>query len=138
MACVGTEGLKGHIRAFHRDQNDVRQVGTTATPNLGDGSAQVSPMPQAPVTNPRPFVRAPDKPEKPILPYIRFSKKVFSSIRAENPELKLFEVGSIIGRTWKKMKAEEKKEYQGRNSIALPRFLPKILLRFQACLKFNF
>ena len=43
---------------------------------------------------------------------MRFSKKMYSVVKAEHPELKTFEFGSIIGQRWKRLRPSEKREYQ--------------------------
>ena len=87
--------------------------GATAVQHLGKGFhhnqlPQAPLVSQAPGTNPTP----PKAPEKPLSAYMRFSKKFHRSIKAENPELKIWEIGSIIGGKWRNLKAHEKNEYQ--------------------------
>ena len=43
---------------------------------------------------------------------MRFSKKMYSVVKAEHPELKRFEFGSILGQRWKRLGPSEKREYQ--------------------------
>ena len=54
----------------------------------------------------------PKAPEKPLSAYMRFSKECWKSLRKEHPDLKLWEIGNIIGGKWRGLKAEEKKKYQ--------------------------
>ena len=63
-----------------------------------------------PVAN-KTLPKAPPKPEKPLSAYMRFSKKMYSVVKAEHPELKMFEFGSIIGQRWKRLRPSEKREY---------------------------
>ena len=129
MVCVGTEGLKGHVRAFHQQQkqNSVLQShSATAVHGFHHQQQLTQQAPstsQVPGTNPiTPRLRAPEKPEKPLSAYCRFTKKFYGSVKMENPELKLFEIGSIMGQKWRRLKPDEKKEYQDAWKADMGRF----------------
>ena len=48
----------------------------------------------------------------PMSEYMRFSRKVYMSIREEDPKLNVMEIRKIIGQKWSDLRADEKKEYQ--------------------------
>ena len=58
------------------------------------------------------MIQAPKAPEKPLSAYMRFSKEVWEATRNEHPDLKLWELGSIIGKKWRDLAPGDKKRFQ--------------------------
>jgi hypothetical protein len=51
-------------------------------------------------------------PDRPLVPYMRYSKKVWPEVRAENPDSPLWDFGRIIGQLWNNLPPAEKLIYQ--------------------------
>nr|CAD2193765.1 unnamed protein product [Meloidogyne enterolobii] len=65
-----------------------------------------------PHRNQDPLLRPPRMPDRPLTPYMRYSKKVWPEVRAENPDSPLWDFGRIIGQLWNNLPPAEKLVYQ--------------------------
>ncbi len=55
--------------------------------------------------------KPPKAPEKPLLPYVRYSRTVWDHVSMQNQHLQLWEVGKIISGMWRELSDMEKQDF---------------------------
>ena len=55
--------------------------------------------------------KPPKLPDKPIQPYMRYSRKVWDQMKQNHPELKTYEIARQIGKNWRDLHDSERNFY---------------------------
>jgi len=83
-------------------------------PPLNMGHPAVAKITLAPGHNPGKAgaPKPPKFPDKPVQPYMRYSRKVWDSMKQNHPELKTYEIAREIGKSWRGLSESERRQYQ--------------------------
>lgn len=57
-------------------------------------------------------LKPPKAPDRPLVPYMRFSRKMWAKVRSEHPDSQLWDIGKVIGQMWRDAPDSEKAVYQ--------------------------
>jgi len=61
--------------------------------------------------------KPPKQPDKPLPAYMRYSRKVWESVKTKNPEMKMWDIGKLIGEQWRNLPEEERQSFNAEYEI---------------------
>jgi len=103
-------GFPGPISAANSPAGRFRNVyQQSPPPNMPQprGSRPVSFMPNEQIKIPKP----PKQPDKPLPAYMRYSRKVWEKVKASHPEMKMWDIGKLIGEQWRNLPEDERQGF---------------------------
>ena len=50
-------------------------------------------------------------PERPVAPYVRYTQKVWDTVKQSNPEMRMWEVSRLISKMWREAAESERQSY---------------------------
>jgi len=79
------------------------------------------------------MVFRPEAPIKPLVPYLRYCKKVWDDIRAKQPDLKLWQLGKIYAKMWKDLSPIDKQAFIAEYEKEKADYLDKLRSYYNSC-----
>jgi len=70
--------------------------------------------------------KPPKIPDKPVQPYMRYSRKVWDSMKQSHPELKTYEIAREIGKAWRQLGENERRHYQREYEMEKSEYYDKV------------
>jgi len=61
--------------------------------------------------------KPPKQPDKPLPAYMRYSRKVWESVKATNPEMKMWDIGKLIGEQWRNLPEDERQGFNAEYEV---------------------
>ena len=50
-------------------------------------------------------------PERPVAPYVRYTQKLWDTVKQSNPEMRMWEVSRLISKMWREAAESERQSY---------------------------